>query len=273
MKYIEYQIDINNKESDFSDILIAFLSELGFDSFSEENNVLFAYIPENIDDEKEIYAMLNNFSVTFSKNIIEQKNWNEEWEKNYDPVVIENIITIKAPFHKQNFTTKYIIEIEPKMSFGTGHHPTTELMCKLINETNFEKKSVLDIGCGTGILAIFSAIKGAIDIIAIDIEEWAAENSAENALRNNVKMQTILGDKNSIPNKQFDIIFANINLNILKQDIPDYTKFLKKNGILFLSGFFKTEIQQIKNVCKNNNLEFIQSIEKELWTACQFKKS
>ena len=273
MNYIEYKIDISNKEENFSDILLAFLSELGFDSFSEENNFLCAYISEKQHNKKDVSDLLRDFNVEFSLNFMEQKNWNEEWEKNYEPIIIEELLSIKAPFHKQNFNTKYCIEIEPKMSFGTGHHPTTKLMCKLIDEFDFNKKSVLDMGCGTGILAIFAALKGAENLVAIDIEEWAAENTIENAKRNNINRITVIcGDKNNIPAENFDFIFANINLNVLKKDIPDFEKHLNTEGFLLLSGFFISETVQIVELCEKNSLKFIKCIEEENWTGCLFKK-
>ncbi len=275
MTYIEYQIKLENKDENFSEIVVAFLSELGFDSFSEENNILFSYIKEA--EEKiykgEILALIKNFNIEYKRTEIEQINWNAQWESNYQPVVIDKILAIKAPFHHENFDTEYTIEIEPKMSFGTGHHETTELICRMINKISFENKTVLDMGGGTGILGIFAALKGAKSILSIDIEEWAAENAAENARKNNItNFKSILGDKNSIPDENFDVIFANINLNVLKNDIPDYIKHLNKDGLLILSGFFESEIPQIKDICENNNLQFSDNLIKNSWTACCFKK-
>ncbi|MDR2010495.1 MAG: 50S ribosomal protein L11 methyltransferase [Bacteroidales bacterium] len=273
MNYIEVSINIPADNKFIADILIAFLAEQGFDSFCEDNNILSAYINEENFNKTEVELLMKEYNVDHFIKIIPQQNWNAEWEKNFDPIIVENQLTIKAPFHNQNFDTRFIIEIEPKMSFGTGHHATTYMMCHLMADYVFNESSVLDMGCGTGILAIYAALKGAENIVAIDIDEWAYENTIENVQRNNIEnIQTIMGDVNFIPDRQFDYILANINLNILKKDIPAYVEHMKKGSLLFLSGFFASELPQINLICKENNLCFIKSIEKENWTACVFNK-
>jgi ribosomal protein L11 methyltransferase len=273
MNYIEVKIKIDSEQKFLSEILTAMLAEIDFESFSEENNTLFAYIAEDLYNENEVLEITNNFGLEFETKIIPQQNWNEEWEKNFTPIVIDDTLTIKAPFHTDNFNTKDTIIIEPKMSFGTGHHATTYMMCKLMAKYDFLGTNVLDMGCGTGILAIYAALRGAKSITAIDIDEWSYENTIENAERNNINnIKAILGDIVAIPNETFDFILANINLNILKKDIHEYSKHLNSMGFLFLSGFFSNEINQIEIVCKRNNMQLIDNIDQEDWTACIFKK-
>lgn len=273
MNYIEVSVKIPDNRKELSEILVAFLAEQGFESFSEENSILYSYIVEEDFNQQELKSLMSEYDIDYSLKIIPQQNWNEEWEKNFEPIIIEKELAIKAPFHSENFDTGYIIEIEPKMSFGTGHHATTYMMCKLISDFDFTGKKVLDMGCGTGILGIYASMKGAKDITAIDIDEWAYENSVENAERNNIKnFETIKGDVNSIPDKKYDFIFANINLNILKKDIPTYSRYMNTGSHLFLSGFFNSELPQITEICKANNLEYIKSIEKESWNASIFRK-
>lgn len=273
MNYIEVKVNFNKEQTELSEILIAFLAEQGFESFYEENDSLFAYIEEANYNLKNLDELLKSYKVSYSTKIIPQQNWNAEWEKNFEPTVVEDLLNIKAPFHNMDFNTKYNIIIEPKMSFGTGHHATTWMMCKLIGEYNFENKDVLDYGCGTGILAIFAALLKAKDIYAIDIDEWAYENTIENANRNNTpQIKAIQGDINSIPDKTFDFIFANINLNVLKKDIPTLATHLNNGGKIFFSGFLNNELVQIQKVCSENNLSFNKAIQKDNWTACVFNK-
>jgi ribosomal protein L11 methyltransferase len=206
---------------------------------------------------------MNAYQVKFETKIIAQQNWNEEWEKNFDPTVVENLLAIKAPFHHQVFNTTHTIIIEPKMSFGTGHHATTWMMCKLMADFDFAEASVLDYGCGTGILAIYAGMLGASDIIAVDIDEWAYENTIENAERNNVSgITAIRGDINSVPERKYDFVFANINLNVLKKDIPFLASCMNKASIIFFSGFLNNELPQIEKVCADNGLFFVKDLQK-----------
>ncbi|MCK9254807.1 MAG: 50S ribosomal protein L11 methyltransferase [Bacteroidales bacterium] len=273
MNYIEVKADLKTKKSELGEILIAFLAEQGFESFSEENNFLYAYILETNFNKEDLEQLFENYDISYSIKIIPQQNWNKEWEKNFEPTIIEDILCIKAAFHDINCKTKHTIIIEPKMSFGTGHHATTWMMCKLIADYEFTNKSVLDYGCGTGILAIFSAILGSQNILAIDIDEWAYENTKENVSKNNTpQIKAIQGDVNSIPEQKFDFIFANINLNILKKDIPRLAKHLNNNGEIFFSGFLNNEFIQIEKVCLENGLSFVKEIQRDNWSACIFKK-
>ncbi len=273
MNYLELSIEIPRSNPSLSDILVAFLAEQNFDSFSEENGKLLAYVAEDKYVKTDVDEILAQFGVASSVKVIPQENWNKQWEENFSPIVVDENLAIKAPFHSETFNTKHTIVIEPKMSFGTGHHATTSMMCRLIAELDLKGKTGLDMGCGTGILAIYASILGASKIYAIDIDEWAYENTEENAVRNGVgNIIASQGDVGDIPEVDYDFVFANINLNILKKQIPTYARLMKKNAVLLLSGFFLTEIDQIKQVCADCGLTFAKCISEEEWTACVFEK-
>lgn len=273
MNYIELFVETPEEKEYLKEILIAFLAEQQFESFSEQKGGFYAYIAESAFDEKQADLLMSAYSLNYTYKIIEQQNWNKKWEENYNPIIVDDKLAIIAPFHENVFNTETTVFIEPKMSFGTGHHATTFMMCQLISEYSMSEASVLDMGCGTGVLAIYASILGADSVIAIDIDEWAYENTIENAQRNNVNnVVAIKGDVGNIPQKQFDFIFANINLNILKKDIPTYSHYLNVGTFLFLSGFFESELDQIVEVCKTNGLLFVKSITKDNWIACVFRK-
>lgn len=273
MNYIELSIELPRSNAELSDILVAFLAELDFDSFSEEGGKLFAYAEEKKYNESDVNEFLEHFGVSASVKIIPQENWNRQWEENFSPIVVDDNLAIKAPFHTENFNTRHTIVIEPKMSFGTGHHATTSMMCRLIADLDLKGKTGLDMGCGTGILAIYASILGAEKLYAIDIDEWAYENTMENAERNGVSnIIASQGDVQDIPEVDFDFIFANINLNILKKQIPTYANRMKAGAPLLLSGFFATEVDQITEVCAKCGLSFVRNICTDEWTACVFEK-
>jgi len=256
------------------DILVAELGEIGFESFVETEEGLNAYIqktdwnPKILEDLQIINS--DEFEIKFSFEEIEQTNWNEEWEKNFNPIIVDDICSVRAPFHKKP-QTKYDIVIEPKMSFGTGHHETTHMMIQHILKNDFKDKSVLDMGCGTGILAILAEMKGAKPIDAIDYDNWCYLNSLENVERNACKHITVLeGDANLLKNRSYDIIIANINRNILLNDINTYASCLYKNGSLFLSGFYKDDISSIEDECHKYGLKLVDTIEQNHWVALKF---
>ncbi|MDA8768931.1 50S ribosomal protein L11 methyltransferase [Winogradskyella sp.] len=257
-----------------TEILIAELGYVGFDSFVESEKGVTAYIQKDkwnafILDDINILSS-KEFEITFEFNEIEQTNWNEEWEKNFEPIVVDNQVTVRAPFHDKP-TTKYDLVIEPKMSFGTGHHETTYMMIQHILKNDFKNKSVLDMGCGTGVLAILAEKVGANELDAIDIDNWCYVNSLENVERNNCeKVSVYEGDVNLLDGNNYDIIIANINRNILLVDIPRYTKCLNKNGTLFLSGFYKEDIQMIESKCNEDMLKLEEIIERGQWVSLKF---
>lgn len=271
--YFEYKFIVNPKEP-ATEILIAELANAGFESFVENDNGLLAYIQQkdwndHIIDNIQILRS-TEFDISYQKNAIRQTNWNKEWESNFEPIQVDEIVSIRAPFHKDP-NLKYDIVIEPKMSFGTGHHETTHMMIQHLIELNLENKKVLDMGCGTGILAIFSELKGAQEIDAIDIDEWCYENSIENCNRNECKKINVhQGDATLLVDKKYDIIIANINRNILLMDIRTYAKCLNEKGILLLSGFYEEDIPIIDAEANKYKLKLEKIIERNNWVALKY---
>ena len=260
-----------------TEILIAELGYAGFESFVENENGVIAYIQKEEYREtilEDIYALKNDeFQISFSQEEIAQVNWNSEWEKNFQPIQVDDLVSIRAPFH-DNPNLKYDIVIEPKMSFGTGHHETTHMMVQHLLDLDLQNKKVLDMGCGTGILAIFAEMKGAKPIDAIDIDAWCYENSVENCERNNCKHISVFeGDVSLLINKKYDVIIANINRNILMSDIKVYTNCLNKNGVLLLSGFYQDDIPVIDGEVSKYDLKLDKIIERNNWVALKYDKS
>ena len=275
--YLELKCVINAENTE-NEILIAFLAELGYESFMEAEDGLSAYIQKSLFDEQKLKRLLHdseNFGFTFSYSFenVEDRNWNAVWESNYDPVLIDDICYIRAPFHSPK-NTDYEIVIEPKMSFGTAHHPTTAQMISFLLEEDCADKKILDMGAGTGILSILAAKRGAKTVLAIDNDEWAYNNCLENIEKNQTQaVKAVLGDADSIDNEQFNIILANINRNILLQDMHIYAKALSENGVLFLSGFYlHPDLPVIENEAKKHNLTLHSYKEQENWAAARFTK-
>ena len=279
MIYIAYTFTINSFTLELQtaiEILIAELGSVGFESFTENKNGVTAYIQKKDwrGDILNDVQLLQSEEVEISYDIeeIEQVNWNSEWEKNFEAIQVDDLVSVRAPFH-DNPNLKYDIVIEPKMSFGTGHHETTHLMIQHLIDLDLEKKTVLDMGCGTGILAIFAEMKGAQRLDAIDIDDWCYKNSLENVERNHCKNISVYkGDASLLENKRYDVIIANINRNILVQDIPVYAKNLNKNGILLLSGFYVKDIPIINKVATKNKLQLEKQLERNSWVALKFRR-
>ncbi len=256
------------------EILIAELGYAGFESFAETEEGVIAYIQKEEWNQSilEDIQILNSdeFSISYTIEEIEQVNWNQEWEKNFNPIEVDDLCTVRAPFHEKP-TTLYDIIIEPKMSFGTGHHETTHMMIQHILKNDFNNKSVLDMGCGTGVLAIFSEMKGAKQIDAIDIDNWCYLNSIENVERNKCKHISVFeGDASLLRSKNYDIIIANINRNILLNDIKIYASCLNKNGMLLLSGFYKNDIPIVEEECNKFMLKLDEKLERNNWVSLKF---
>lgn len=271
--YIGYEFKVSPIQPAV-EILIAELGYAGFESFVETGEGVTAYIQkdewdENILDDIQILHS-NEFKISYTFNEIEQTNWNAEWEKNFNPIVVDNVCAVRAPFHEE-FNTEYDIVIEPKMSFGTGHHETTHMMIQHILKNDFNDKSVLDMGCGTAVLAILAEFKGAKHIDAIDIDNWCYLNSLENVERNACKHISVYeGDASLLENKSYDIIIANINRNILLKDMATYVSCLNKGGILFLSGFYNDDIPMITDECEKHVLKFEEKLERNNWVSLKF---
>jgi ribosomal protein L11 methyltransferase len=275
LKYIGYTFVVSPKEPG-TEILIAQLGFAGFESFVENEDGVSAYIQEgdwNAEILKDIQILdSQEFEISYIEEVIEQTNWNSEWEKNFEPIQVDDLVSIRAPFH-ENPNLKYDIVIEPKMSFGTGHHETTHMMIQQLLELDLTGKKVLDMGCGTGILAIFSEMKGANPIDAIDIDNWCYENSIENVARNNCKTISVYeGDASLLKNKNYDVIIANINRNILLNDMEAYLDCLNKNGIILFSGFYKEDIAAIDVVVSEYGLKLDKTMERNNWVSLKYVK-
>ncbi len=258
-----------------TEILIAELGNAGFESFVETEKGVNAFIQKqewnnNILDHIHVLHS-GEFSIQYTYEEIEQVNWNKEWENNFNPIVVDDICSVRAPFHEKP-NVEYDIIIEPKMSFGTGHHETTHMMLQHILETDLKNKKALDMGCGTGVLAILSELRGAGPIDAIDIDNWCYLNTIENVERNNCQnIKTYEGDVSLLKGKSYDIIIANINRNILLNDIQYYAKSLLPNGKLFLSGFYKEDLDMISTECQNNNLHYISHKIRNNWISVSYE--
>lgn len=274
--YIGYHFQVEPKELG-SEILIAELGELPFDSFIETENGFSAYIPkENWNENilEDVYILSNpEFKISFTIEEIEQKNWNAEWEKNFDPIDVDGLCHVRAPFHSKT-DAKYDIIIEPKMSFGTGHHETTHMMIQHLLEMEIEGMKTLDMGCGTAILAILAEMKGAHPIDAIDIDNWCYLNSIENAERNNCQHISVYeGDASLLTNKKYDLIIANINRNILLNDMQTYVNCLNPNGIILFSGFYEQDVPFIDASCSEKGLTFVKKINRNNWVSLKYVNS
>lgn len=275
MNYIELRVFCL---SEFRDILIAEMGAIGFDSMLETPEGFLAYMEEarfqssTLADLKDRYGEKASFSYEISS--IPKENWNEKWEKNFEPVVINKSCVVRASFHEpmQDFTHEIIID--PKMSFGTGHHETTSLMIDLQMSLDHNGKKVLDCGCGTGILSIMAAKLGATSIIGIDTDDWAVENSVGNALLNNLKSIYFIQGTIQHPDITglYDIILANINKNVLLSEIDSYSRYLKTGGQLILSGFYSNDLRDIVGTASRSSLELSQSKETNDWTGAVFIK-
>lgn len=258
-----------------SEILIAELGEKGFESFVETDFGVEAYIlkedwNESLIDDLHILQS-PEFIIAYEFIEIEQVNWNEEWEKNFEPLLVDGTCSIRAPFHEKP-QADYDIIIEPKMSFGTGHHATTHMMVQYLLEMDLSGKKVLDMGCGTGILAILAEMRGANALEAIDIDNWCYLNTLENVERNNCKaIQVYEGDASLLVGKKYDLIIANINRNILLKDLSVYSKCLNSGGNILLSGFYEDDLKIITEECTKNNLEFISNKTKTNWIAARYE--
>ena len=272
--YIEYEFKIVPVKAG-SEILIAELGQAGFESFVETETGIFAYIQKadwNASILKDLHIINSEeFEISHVLKEISPVNWNEEWEKNFSAIEVDQKCVVRAPFHDP-YNFEYEIIIEPKMSFGTGHHETTFMMLQYILENNFEGKTVLDMGCGTAVLAILAEMRGASEIDAVDIDEWCYENSIENIERNGCKNISVFqGDALFLIDKQYDIIIANINRNILLKDLETYRKSLKAGGELYLCGFYTEDLPLITATCTKLGLTFVSNKERNNWIGAKFK--
>lgn len=277
MQYTRVNFTCNPSSEEVKDVLAAMLAEIGFDAFVNQGTILEAYIPSSDYKTSDLDSLLIAFpmeaSITYTADEIEEKNWNEEWEKNYfQPIAIKNDLLVYSSFHHVEGSYQYRIMIDPKMSFGTGHHQTTRLMLEELLTLDLEGKTVLDMGCGTAVLAILASMKGARAVTAIDIDEWAYRNAIENVKLNNIQTIRVAegGAELLRDNESFDVILANINRNVLLHDMGKYKKVLKKGGRLVISGFYREDIPMLQVRAEEIGLQFHYSTHKEDWAAISF---
>jgi ribosomal protein L11 methyltransferase len=270
MYYTRLSVNCN---PDFSEILIAELAEAGFETFQENENGFEAYVEDDrydaeiLQSVKEKYSAMTSLDFSFDK--IEKKNWNEEWEKNYEPIIVDDQCLIRADFHRIEKKYPHEIIITPKMSFGTGHHQTTYLMVKAQMQIDHKNKRVMDAGCGTAILSIMASKLGAREVEAFDIDEWSVINGNENIGINgfdNINLQQGKITEVELQDK-FDIILANINKNVLLEEIRIYSTYLSPAGLLLLSGFYTNDIADLLNEAEKYKLKEVKRDERERWAS------
>ena len=279
-EYIEVSMKIEPFSEENAEILMAELDEVPFESFTVEEPFLKGYIPkENYSAQMlkiELSGLDVDFGVDFSATLIPPCNWNALWEEQFTPIVVDGKCTVKATFHKGLKRTRFNITIDPKMAFGTGHHQTTYMMCRAImeNEREVKGKIVMDMGCGTAILAILAAKMGAAHTYGIDIDAIAAVSAFDNAKLNRVSrhVETYCGDASLLQMGKYDILLANINRNILIEDIPTYSRSLKNNGLLIVSGFYTEDLPMISAVASGSGFELIKSDSIDNWCCAQYRK-
>ena len=281
-EYIEVSIRIEPYSDENAEILMAELEELPFESFESENPYLKCYLPKDEYSAQMLRLVLSgleedSFRVTdFSARLIPATNWNALWESNFTPIVVDGKCTVKASFHKGLKKTRFNITIDPKMAFGTGHHQTTYMMCRALlqHEAAVRGKIVMDMGCGTAILAILAAKMGAAHVYGIDIDAVAAVSAFDNARLNRVSrhVETYCGDASLLQMGKYDVLLANINRNILIQDIPTYSRSIRKGGLLFVSGFYTEDLPMIRGVAEAAGLEFTDSDSMDNWCRAGFRK-
>ena len=280
MKYLEFIFHTEPCTEVVNDVLSAVLGEVGFESFVEQEGGIAAYIQTSQYDEEALKSALDSFpladtTLTYTYKEAEDKDWNEEWEKNFfQPIVIGNRCVIHSTFHHDVPQAEYDIVINPQMAFGTGHHETTSLIIGELLEADLQGKALLDMGCGTSILAILARMRGAAPCTAIDIDEWCVRNSLENIELNHVDSISVFqGDASILPDKgPFDVVIANINRNILLNDMKHYVARMNPGARLFMSGFYTDDIPAIREEAERNGLRFVHHKEKNRWAAVQFEK-
>ncbi|MDR0421691.1 MAG: 50S ribosomal protein L11 methyltransferase [Proteiniphilum sp.] len=276
MQYIQVQFECSPNPEALTDVLSAQLGEIGFESFVRTDTGLEAYIPSPALSREKVDGLLADFplaaEISYSCREMEDRNWNEVWERNYfQPVIIDDVLYIHSSFHRLEGEYRYRILIDPKMSFGTGHHQTTELMIRELLKTDLQNKSLLDMGCGTAVLSILASLRGASPITAVDTDEWAYRNATENVRMNVIgNIRLLLGGAELLGDERYDVILANITRNILLRDIPAYARVLNANGTLVTSGFYKEDIPVVRAAGEACGLAFGHFSETDRWVSVTF---
>lgn len=280
-EYIEVSVKITPFSEENAEIVTAEISELPFESFSSEDPFLKCYIQKDLYDAQALKVVLGGvkgygFELDHTATLIPATNWNAVWESQFSPIVVDNTCTIKASFHEGLKRTRFNITIDPKMAFGTGHHQTTYMMCRALiqNEDSVHGKIVMDMGCGTAILAILAAKMKAAKVYGVDIDAVAAISAYDNARLNRVgtRIETYCGDASLLQRNSYDVLLANINRNILLQDIPTYSVCIRKGGLLFVSGFYLEDMPMIVGTAMNAGLEYESHDTIDNWCCIKFKK-
>ncbi len=279
MNYIEAEFVINPYSEDISDWIVAEAGDAGFESFISEPPALKAYINKDAYSKEEMdriagmFSSLDGISVTCKVSDVENRNWNEIWESNFEPIIVGDLFSVRAPFHKNVRKTKHDIVIEPKMAFGTGHHQTTMMMAmSLLQDVDPAGKSVLDMGCGTGILSILAFKMGASSVDAIDIDEIAADSAKENASVNGAGLNVFCGDASMIGKDRYDIVLANINRNVLLADMGRYYDGLKASGKLVISGFYVKDREMLLEEASEKGFKYVSARNEGEWSSMIFSK-
>ncbi len=279
MEYTKVSFSFTDIQEYQQDILIAELGDIGFDTFEDTKTGFDAFILTNQFDEEQLKSILigygDELQYTYVVSSIAPENWNEEWEKNFSPLIINEDCYVRATFHEHQPQYKYEIVIDPKMAFGTGHHQTTTMMMLYILEADMQDKTILDMGAGTGILGILAAKRGAKDIVAIDNDEVCYRSAIENTNLNKIdNLTSLCGSKDVIPQQEFDVILANINRNILLDQIESYAAVLKQGGTIYFSGFYETpDLDMIKAHCAKFSINYVDHKKMGDWVATKFVKN
>lgn len=280
MQYIEVTFTVSPVSETANDIIAALAAESGFESFVESPEGTIGYIPASLYNEEALRESLTDFpmsdtTITFTAQEMEDKDWNEEWEKNFfEPIVVDDRCVIHSTFHKEYPKATYDIIINPQMAFGTGHHQTTRLIIGYLLDTDLQGKTVLDMGCGTSILAILASMRGATSLTAIDIDEWCVNNSIDNLALNHIdNIKVFQGDASSLATEgPFDVIIANINRNILLADMQYYVARMNEGAEIYFSGFYESDLPMIQAEAERLGLRYLSHRVEKDWTAAQFVK-
>lgn len=276
MIYTKITFTLSPDSEENREILVAVLSDLSFDSFDETEEHVLGYSPGEAFDMEALQEITSTlpFSVETESELIPDQNWNEVWEKNYfKPLLIGGRCLVRAPFHAEYEPAEYELVIEPKMAFGTGNHETTTLMAEQILDMDLKGKTVLDMGCGTGILGMLASLRGASQVTAIDIDKWSYESTQENAQLNHIhNLEAKLGDASLLGDETYEVIFANIHKNVIINDLPVYEKVLQNNGMLYLSGFYNHDMPDVKAKAESLGLQERGHHEKNNWVVYSFFK-
>ncbi len=272
MNYIEYKVEVSEE---VGEVVVASLAELGFESFIYDGNFQLCYIQEA--DYADYKTLIENYlkedGYTYSSKLLEQQNWNAEWESDFEPITIGDVLAVRTPLHEVSGCKREIL-ITPNMSFGTGHHPTTYMILSAMLAENFEDTEALDVGCGSGVLGIMAAMNGAKNVLGVDIDSWAAQSARDNLVLNNVndKMQILDGDIKMALGNVYDFIFANIARNVLIDNMKDYASVAKSGAKLLLSGFLVKDSDFVQKSAEENGFTFVEKFEREGWNMLVMKK-